>query len=325
MKLFGGAPEKIISKHRKNGSIGMRPVDLLPKIDHFQKMRESVGNSGPTSDIQFTGEETDFVTDTIGWQTNNLIPYSKITKKYGLPIMTGPQNRQIIITRKDKGQTSLHDDRNFSYTGNRRYIMANIPAWNWLQYAMEPQPTNSDNVLSAEELWDKWTIEGIVRSEEGELSQWDQPHLEHEQERVFNTAIRGEIDTFDIWQVEKTVGTKLFLILMKVKKDDKMCSGFNLNPYHLMGSGSTYKSKKKSTHPFQLVPYANKNYSYPPLEKLKYDDEFGYSHYGKVIYIGSVKDIDNPFSEISYNENVRSDINMILTQQKITIYLNPTQ
>ena len=60
--------------------------------------------------------------------------------------------------------------------------MANIPAWNWINYATEPQPINADSVLSAEELWDKWTIEGIVRSEEGELTQWDQPHLEHEQE-----------------------------------------------------------------------------------------------------------------------------------------------
>ncbi len=322
LKLFGARPEKIITKHRKNGTTGMRPIDLLPKIDHFQKMRDAVGSSGPTSGVQFSGEEDNFVTDTIGMQTNNLIPYSKITKKYHLPIMTGLQNRQIMITKKDKGTSLLNEDEK---PGNRRYVMANIPAWNWLNYALESQPLNPDNVQSADELWDKWTIEGIVRSEEGELTQWDQPHLEHEQERLFNTAIRGEIDTFDIWQTEKSVGTKLFLILKKLKKDDKMALGFNLNPYNLMGSGSIYKSKKKSTHPFQLVPYANKNFSYPPLEELEYEDEFGFKHHGKVIYIGAVKDIDNPYNEVTYNEKVRSDINAILTQQKITIYLNPTQ
>ena len=246
IKLFGGPPQKTITKHPKNGATGMKPIDLLPKLGQFQNrnMRDAVGSSGPTSNVQFTGEESEFVTDTIGWQTNNLIPYAKITKKYSLPIMTGPQNRQIIISKKDKGATSLEEE---SSSGNRRYLMANIPVWNWINYAMELQPTGADNVLSADELWDKWTIEGIVRSEEGELTQWDQPHLEHEQERLFNTAIRGEIDTFDIWPVEKSVGTKLFLILKKLRKDHQMVVGFNLNPYNLMGAGSTYKSNRKSS------------------------------------------------------------------------------
>lgn len=331
LKIFGLPPTKTITKHAKNGVTGMSPVDILPKTKHFQSMRESLGNSGPTSGMQFTKNEDDFETDTLGWQTNNVIPVAKVAKKFALPIMTAKQVRQIIITRKDKKDTAFTDTEKFEIArgydvsaDHARYTMLNLPAWNWLNYAMEKQPKTPDDVLSASECWDRWVIEGIVRSEEGELGPYDQNHIQYEQERLFNVVVKGEIDTHDVWPLEKTTMTRLWFIL---KKEDKeiLKDKFNLNPYHLTSKGSTYKAKKKSTRPFQLVPWCDKNFTYPPNDVLKYTDEFGFEHLGIPIYIGTVKDIDARYEEgeISYNEDVRFNINTVLNQPKIVIYLNP--
>lgn len=250
-----------------------------------------------------------------GWPTNPQIPYAKIVPRYQLPLLTAPQRYQLMITKKQIKDPLWGLNRNIGES--RRYTELNIPAWNYIQAKSEKMPATRNDVLTAEDIWNKWGIEGVVRTEEGQED--NDSTDERGKERLINCIVRGYAYIYNTWGNQVRTGTKLYLILKKKQLTSK--EEWILNP---IGNDIQFISAGDRTEltpkPFQLCFWAHYQYDNPPDKILQYEDEFGDRHRGKAIYIGSA--VDPPGSNQKTINNVNINITAILSQPNFHIFLD---
>ena len=131
--------------------------------------------------------------------------------------------------------------------------------------------THSGHYDSADELLQEWRIAGVLRVEVAPNT--DSNYGRRAASRIFNLTVGGRARTFNVWGSDITEGTSLWLIVKKV---------------HMLPSDS--KKRQRDDMKWQLVPYASRSHTRPPLEQRKYldIDENGneYRAYGECIYVG---------------------------------------
>lgn len=263
----------------------------------------STGNNPIMSQLGSTGmfSKNPLIKETPGFQSNHRVVSAKLIRptkqkylgeqhKYVLMISAKENNvrskgDKLFLTRKHEleGEMIELDGAEILMPSfDKRYNQVSIPAWNMMQQKRECKPSMPSDVLTAEELWNDWYIEGPVVTEEGENPVRGMGRSkEISKERLINSVVRGYAYTFMIWPPHQPL-TKLYLILKKVKSDGV----YVLNPQGnesviVPGVGTILTDK-----PFTLVPWCDSQFDTPPLEVLKYTDEFGIEHSGKYIYVG---------------------------------------
>lgn len=238
--------------------------------------------------------------------SNYRITNAKITKD--LYMTHGPmsieQKYQIIFTLRKKSD----DPPNGQRKSLRRYVMLNIPALNYLLW------NKADKYKTPQDVIRDFTVEGVCVTEEGK----EQPYLhpdEFGKERILNNVIVGNCQAYNIWGINISPGTSLYLLVMKKKRSYD--TTFVLNPSS--GRQTVKKTKSEaSENPIQVIPWAHEDYSYPPDQVLKYDDGDGTIRRAFVIYIGKVESNVEKSNDRTYR-NVTTDIESIVSQPTMTI------
>ncbi len=267
-------------------------------------------SGGPIAATNFAA--ANFVTDTIGFQTNHRVNYSKISRGFKTNIMETLQMHMLVITAKEVKDPALTRRSGES----RRYTQLNVPAWNYCIARTQKRAETFNDVKLADDIWKKWTVEGIVVSEEGQ----EEPHHRDEigKERLLNNTIRGYVYAFNIWGDNVRAGTKLWLILKQVPIDGI----FVLNTFGAEPQNIDMKNPEVSTRPFQLIPWAHHAYDSPPDSELIYEDDFGFRHRGKTIYVGRAERGTYKLGERHTGEMSRS-VQTIIAQGQIFMFVDP--
>lgn len=276
---------------------------------------EGIPNRG-SGVVEIGPPSPDLSTDyALGTPTNYVIPGAKIARIFKHNLMQSPQLGLLIITKREQKDPITKR----SGMETRRYSMLNIPAWNYMNAKLEKKPHNPEEVITAEKKWEEWTIEGVVRTEEGQEEKDYKDELG--KERLINTIIRGYAHVHNAWSKNIKSGTNLYLILKKIKQ-----KAHKIDPYSSVindASPPTSTNNGNITEiPFQLISWADSRYDIPPDSELEYEDEFGVRHRGKYIYVGSVE------TPATYPKDIKSfgksDINLdsLLAQPKIFIFVD---
>ncbi len=252
-----------------------------------------------------------------GWPTNYIVPYSKIVRNYKLPLLTAPQKHMLMI-----GKQELREPGYTRKGEERRYTLLNIPAWNYLQARTERMPSSPEEVVGAEQVWRDWSVEGIVRNEEGA----DDPNYgsgrESERERLLNLIIRGYAFPHNAWGPNVGPGTRLFIVLTKRKISTK--TDWTLNPggetdvRTPMATGRASLTNK----PFQIAFWAHRDFDTPPDSVLQYTDEFGNRHRGLAIYLGFAETGSGSGGRSRTSESVNRSVSAILAQPQMWIFFD---
>ena len=189
----------------------------------------------------------------------------------------------------------------------------------------EPAPRSMLEVKSAEEVWDDWSLQGVVTG--GETGDADTDVSREVSgykndvrpvDRLLNMVIKGVVEAVNVWG-EVASQTELWLILKKVARSEiRATPTAPAGSYLLDPNGSTLEHARQtdvlSKNPFQLVPYASvDNDGVPPIDALSYHDEFGVCRRGLPIYVGRVQDhrttsikFKNLTQQVPYNTRVVS-------------------
>lgn len=245
--------------------------------------RQPQRGPGPAAGDMFGPSPTSPIRETPGWPTNFVIPYAKIPRAFPEESgMTAPQRGQIVITHRDKRDAGGREARG---PESRRYSMLNVAMWNATQAKTTPFPQHADDVQSAEEVWENWTIEGVVRTEEG---QYELPDVaERGRERLLNSVIRGHVWTRNVWAHPSVQpGTALYLVLKKESIPSDTAFTVRSGRQPQFPSAKTPKGSDRSSMPFQLSFYADHHHERVPHSVLEYTDEYGQRARGKALYLG---------------------------------------
>ncbi len=320
----GGNPIFEVSRMAPQlGKYGAGPPTTIPKLsppwykgsgitnNRLGSIAPLVSSPGPMEGVDFG--QGNIVTDTIGFQTNYTIPSHKITRVYKNPMFDNKQVDMVVIIQKN----TKHPISERNSKESHRYVVLNLPGWNYMQGKLQKLPLVWDSVKTAEEVWEKWAVEGIVRTEEG---QDEAPH--HDQvgrERMVNATMWGYAYTYNIWGNNVRPGTTLWLILKQIET-----SGYySLNTYAKDVQNLDLKGNPELTDkPFQLIPWAHYNYTRPPLDVLMYYDEFNRRQIGKAIYIGRSETGTMGSGQEKTNE-IMTSLKSMLELKKMFVYVNP--
>jgi hypothetical protein len=198
----------------------------------------------------------------------------------------------------------------------------NIAEWNFIQAALERLPATPDQVRSADDVWQHWTVEGVVATEEGEDDDLLPANNLHP-ERLFNTTVRGYTQTFAGWTGGVPAGTHLWLVLKKRPIDPQ--SPFVLSPD--AGGVRTVAAQQRddvTTRPFQLSFWADAQLDAPPDSELQYEDEFGRVHRGLAIFVGTAESSVPASAQRHRPGEVESSVSALLCQPMLWIFLDPS-
>lgn len=247
--------------------------------------------------------------------TNYIVPYAKIVRKYKLPLLTAPQKHMLMI-----GKQELREVSQTRKGEERRYTLVNVPAWNYLQARCEEMPSSPEEVLSAEQVWRQWNVEGIVRTEEGaeEPDYWQ----ESDRERLLNMVVRGYAYPHNTWGPNVGPTTRLFLLLTKRKISNETDWAMNPGGETDVRSPTVTGRASLTNKPFQLSFWAHREFDVPPDSLLQYTDEFGNRHRGLAIYIGFAETSASSQGRSRTSESVDRSVNAILAQPQIRVFFD---
>ena len=255
-----------------------------------------------------------------GWPSNYSIPHAKMTAASMTMAgqMKGKQKYMLVFTyrmsKERAGKRRIPE--------SRRYTIANIVELNYILASLERLPATPDEVLSAGDAWEHWTVEGVVATEEGEDDDLLPPNNLHP-ERLFNTTVRGHTQTFSGWTGGVPAGTQVWLVLKKRPIDPQ--SPFVLSPDG--GGVRTVAAQQRddvTTRPFQLSFWADPQLDEPPDSELQYEDEFGRLHRGLAIFVGTAESSVQPSSLRYRPGEVESSISALLCQPMLWLFLDPS-
>lgn len=253
--------------------------------------------------------------EVMGWRTNPSAPYAKIARRLKHPLMEAPQKYQIMMTEREPKDPVLGRKAREA----RRYTMLNIPALNYYLANSYVMPNSEDEVLPATSVLNKWAFEGIVRTEEGKLEQYHWK-TDVSSERLFNCVVRGQAHTFNVFGSDARPGTKLFLIIKKVKISKETV--YTVKPYDKTSMTVGPKNPERYPLPFQVGFFGNYQYEVPPTKVLEYKDEFGNRAIGEYIYIGRVAThapVSKNYKDVS---KCARDLTAILAQPTFEIHVD---
>lgn len=278
---------------------------------------ENFNNSRGAGPIRSTNfGPNPMVSDTIGFQSNYWVPVAKMMRSFHRKYQDITQMGHLIITKKDRKPLTIRRGKR-NKEDSRRYSMLNITMWNYQQQSCEKMPESPDKVLTPHQVWENWTIEGVVKSEEGT----DTPSGNYDEgkEQLLNNIIRGHVLTFNIWGKDVAAGTPLWLILKKTapRDDGYVIRNIGVDIEDINGIGT-----KLTNRPFQLFPYASATSPEPHDSVLNYEDEFGFVHRGIALYIGRSEKGSYSNGERALKE-IPFSINAIITQPQIFIFVDP--
>jgi hypothetical protein len=255
----------------------------------------------------------DMPLDVMGMRTNPSAPYARIARRLKHPLMDASQKYQFIMTQREERDPVLKRKNREA----RRYTMLNIPALNYYLAMTATQPMSPDDVKPASSITDVWSFDGIVRTEEGKMEQyfWKE---DVSSERLFNNVVRGTAHTFNVFGPNARPGTRLFLVVKKVKmaKD----ATFNVKPYEK--TGMPVGSANVSPIPFQVGFFGDYRYDKPPTKVLEYKDEFGRRHIGEYIYIGRVSTHAPVLKDYRDVSRCSQDLASILVQPHFHVHVD---
>lgn len=285
-----------------------------------------VSRMGPPAAAGMQASPDEEIPNTMGMMTNHSAPFMKISRAMRHDLMAVTQVYNILFAKQERQDPILK--RRGRET--RRYNLLNGPALNYFLRVSSPRPTSHNEVQSVQEFLDGvdafgkttkhggWAIDGIVRTEEGAE---DKYHRKEEvtPERGFNNVVRGFANTFNCFGPNATPGTPLFIIVKKVKS--AKVAGFKVRPWSAEAE-LPISAGNRTEAPFQFEFFGDYRYDTPPLRELEYEDEFGYRHYGKAIYIGRVSThapVNPQYRDI---KKCPYDLGAILTQPQFHIFVD---
>lgn len=205
-------------------------------------------------------------------------------------IMDGSQKYNLIIVAKEEAKSTIMRSHPYAKKSKvARYVALNIVVFNWQESVKEPMPNTYGDVLSADDVWSKWSVDGVCITEFGDSGLYTNERKPGG--RRFNIIAEGFCRVTNIWGRNLQAGTPLFLILKKKTAPKK----FRIEEFGSEVDHEKYLKEKGKVLgiditpiPFQLVPYGDCKHRFPPREAIAYTDEFGYERMGKVIPIGVV-------------------------------------
>jgi hypothetical protein len=241
---------------------------------------------GPIAATSFAPEPE--IRDFPDHPVNTRVVYARLCRKFRNDINSDVSMMyQLVISKKDDiPEKTTRRGRPGEHT--RRYSVMTVPMWNYIQQRAEPLYNPSDpkrpRIKTAEEVWSKFTLDGVGVSEEGQEDV--EGFFEEGKERLVNFVARGPAYIHNTWGNDIDAGTSLFLILKKPEHD--LDGSYALRPKGVELSTIDLYSQLRTYRPFQLYYYANSAHSYPPDEEMEYYDEDGVLCTGKAIYVGKV-------------------------------------
>jgi hypothetical protein len=217
-----------------------------------------------------------------GNQANYRIPYGKLSKRISKRFWDSYHVGQIIVT---KCNSSKRPSR-----GKRRYAMMNIPMFNFYVASLQKKPSKFSDICSPEYYWRDWSVDGIAMSVTPQNSNSRSYVSEETGEKLINLIQAGPILTYNVFGHVKP-GTRLYLIFKKVKKPanynvvhDRL-RDVTTTPY-AEGADSDEEEEQLTDLPYQLIPWGDYKYDYPPSNVTDFVDEFGVRRSGLVMFIG---------------------------------------
>jgi hypothetical protein len=301
----------VLSNYGSNGMFNMNPM-IKETPGFMTNPRLVYAKIIRASKQKYVAEQHKFVL-MISQKESNLSRGGSVSGGYS----DEPETRSSSISKMYTVDEDSDNSTELRSSFDRRYNQISIPAWNMIQQAKECYPESPFDVLSAEEVWRDWYIEGVVVTEEGENPvRGSTNRREISKERLINNVVRGFGFTFMIWPPHAPL-TKLFLILKKVKTDGV----FVLNPNGTEAVRIPGVGNKLTDRPFTLVPWCDSELDSPPLDVLKYTDEFGVEHIGKAIYVGrSCYGVQS--NNLNTIDRVTNDITSHMTQTQSHIFVD---
>jgi hypothetical protein len=220
-------------------------------------------------------------TDIAGFMTNpSVVSHFLVGEDpdYSAELLNDSQVNQLIILKKERKAPQCQRIAD-SPVDIRRLKAVTVIGFNFYQHMMQMMPGPDDEIPSAEEVWSKYYVHGIVASEEGQDGESPGPS---QRDRLLNVKCDGWVaQTPNGWGNKVKADTRLFLILKQVESNGK---------YGITADGATKTVPDigtiRTNKPFQLSFYADYRYEYPPESELMYTDEHGATRRGLAIYIG---------------------------------------
>ena len=278
------------------------------------------------------------VTEVSQMQSNWFSVHTRHVLMYQDPAYQRPYQGQLVFIFRDKDRPVPGITRRHRATDARRMAVNpaagtigrhgifNLPQINYLFATSEKKVKFDHHMMTAAERMEEWTLDGIVRTEEGSYNRYGMKE-DPKAEKTINETIQGSARTFNIWNNKLETGTLLWLRLVRVPR-------WMIPDYYILdASGHGQRSSKSSSsslqdgvltdHPFQLLPWADPMREMPGKE-LEYTDDFGRRGRGMAIRVGRV---DRP-DKIS-NEHLQKaawyDTSAYVTTKGMQIFLDKTQ
>lgn len=252
--------------------------------------------------------------------TNYYIPETKIMQT-AKRILSTSTIHQIMFCKKER-KSPMDNIVGVHGESIRRYCMADLPMLNYLLAISYKEPENPGNVMQARQVLSDWYVNGITIAEASGMSNnndFTSP------ERLINVCCLGDYETFNIWGNELKLETPLFFIVKQCPFQESY--RINRDGYTVVTNNNfTIKDKddknaRPTSKPFQVIPYGNYQYSFPPYSQRVYTDEFGIERLGHVICLGKVR--DPPAKSLDNTAILYRDVERIVGQPPLRIKFNP--
>jgi len=234
----------------------------------------------------------------------------KINRPLAYPLMESPQEDQIIFTEMEMADpaSKRHDAE------RRRYTQLNVTALNWCLAAGSRMPAEPSDVELPEDVVSRYAFEGVVATEDGKSELYFD--RERGAERAFNCTVRGPENTHNVFGDYLRVGTKLYVIW---KKEPIMRKVFRVDP---RGGSLPLPTANISTHAVQASFFGDYRHDKPPMDALRYVDEFGRVRYGIAHRIGTVGNVALMHVDEGDLAKSTSDFSALLALQKFKMLVS---
>ena len=261
--------------------------------------------------------------------TRNTIPFKD-------PSFQMPYDGQLVfaVTDRDASINSLSGDhaataarRAYSKLPSRGVTGAgdkvgifNLARWNWLSASSEKKVGPYDNMMTAAERWANWSVEGVVRNEEGKFNRFggeEDPRAE----KTVSMTKTGQSYCHNYWGRNDLKSSDLLWLLLVRRARSTLPKSMGLDAKGT-GRKRTTPTGNLTNFPFQLVPWAHPNYDGPSMDDLHYVDDYGRSAWGMAIYVGRVDDPSGMSNE-EYLKQSSTDTASSLMTDKMWIFLDP--
>ena len=266
-----------------------------------------------------------------GYPTNRHVNQRYLVKGFIRDFMNIQQKEQLVfINKRTKTQTRDYayngmdssqwgEASGYSYGGDKeRDSVLGLPGINYLYASAEKYPSDSNNVLTAQDVLEFWTLAGVVRTEDGYKTRLNDQT--NSRERILNIAVGGPVQTYMGWPGILTSSTTLYLILKKRPAVDNFV--LNVLTQEVRRTAASRGPGGLSTHPFGFSFWASGKHKSPPDRELIYYDEYNIKHRGIALYVGLVEKNTINHNSLADASHVSTNITALTLQTKSSIIVD---